>query len=136
MCLYVHPDHKEVRMAEKDIHVWKIISISNESAYLHFKYTKNTTYKTAMKAYPSFVSEKVKVDEGFHAYLWKPRINHHSVFPVFSVAGNIPFVDSHGEYKIVEFIIPEGALYYEGLHGDIVSNKITSGSLEAIDTDQ
>lgn len=35
-------------------------------------------------------------------------------------------------YKIVEMTIPKGAVYFTGANNEIVSNKLVTGSLEAL----
>ena len=138
MCLYID-SCPNAQTAEDDIHVWKIISTSNESAYFHFKYTKNTTYKTTMRlevrkswgpAYDEPLQWSV-VENGFHAYTYKPKIIHGNTYDSFLLAGGVGTAVAD-KFKIVEFVIPKGATYYTGTLYDIVSDEITSGSLDPV----
>lgn len=136
MCLYVDQNDFQARTAADDIHVWKIISASNESAYFRFKYTKNTTYKTTMRlevrpAYDEPLQWAV-VENGLHAYTYKPKIIHGNTYDSFFIAGVVVLTDVPDKFKIVEFVIPKGATYYTGTLYEIVSDEITSGSLDPV----
>jgi hypothetical protein len=143
MCLYIDSS-SNARTADDDIHVWKIISISDESAYFHFKYTKNTTYKTTMRSAVRKMERLVcdgnrvpymtwrVVENGFHAYTCKPRIILDNRYGSFLVGDVNVFTDVPGKFKVVEFVIPKGATYYTGTLYDIVSDEITSGSLDPV----
>lgn len=142
MCLYIDSS-SNARTADDDIHVWKIISTSNESEYFHFKYEKNTTYKTTMRSAVRKMERLVcdggrvpymtwhVVENGFHAYTYKPKIIHGNTYDSFLVAGVVVLTDVPDKFKIVEFVIPKGATYYTGTLYDIVSDEITSGSLDS-----
>ena len=143
MCLYID-SCPNAQTAEDDIHVWKIISASNESAYFRFKYTKNTTYKTTMSSAVRKMERLVcdgsrvpymtwhVVENGFHAYTCKPRIILGNRYDWFLVGDVNVFTDVSGKFKVVEFVIPKGATYYTGTLYDIVSDEIISGSLDPV----
>lgn len=144
MCLYIDRNHPQARTAEGDIHVWKIILTSNKSAYFHFKYEKNTTYKTPMRSAVRKMERLVcdgsrvpymtwrVVEDGFHAYTCKPRIIFDNIHDSFFVGDVNVLADVPGKFKVVEFVIPKGATYYTGTLYDIVSDEVTSGSLDPV----
>jgi len=123
MCLVVSSNHRCVNgkfvpvAATKDLLVFKIVRLNeidplhSYSQFCNFQYAANTLYKKR-KLRPV---KEVVFGAGFHAYLCRPYAYH----------------CSYGT-KRVEFIIPAGSTVFFGTDGDIVSNQIKSGNLEAI----
>lgn len=109
MCLYTDTD--KALIAKEDIHVWKVITSKNLSIHQYFEYKPNTLYR--LRKALKLVGIPSRIYEGFHSFRIKPY-------------KDIP------EYKVVEFTIPKGAKYFLGIHDDIVSTSIRSGTLRDI----
>ena len=103
--------------AKKRITVFKVISRDDVSMVRSFRYSPHREYRCSMS-----IDHSARVHEGFHAFLrygTAERVSRRGWGPM---AGDWA--------KVVEFHIPKGAEYFIGLNGDVVSNKIVSGSLK------
>lgn len=94
------------QIAEKDIKVYKILSLENRTPYQNFLIEKNTHYYQTDKKFSISIetfrnwgelllNTKLEVDEGLHAYVKYPKKHWY-----------------YGKkYKAVKAIIPKGSLY-------------------------
>ena len=124
MCLYIdNYKHKLDKnrvplpmIMKNDRVVWKVIREDNCSVYQKFVYRENTEYGSEeLNARYSYLGEGIQsihyVNEGYHAYTTRK----------FARLCRFSRME-----KIVKFVIPEGAKYYIGCLGDIVSDQIRS----------
>lgn len=139
MCLITRKTKSNVKIATKDITVWKLLRSDLSAPYFNFKYEKGKTYKTEFTYVGKFddiipfnddasnflnenydgwyengndVRDKlICVAEGFHAFIKKKDA--------------IDNMDTYfSDETIVKFTIPEGAEYIKDEHGLIVANQI------------
>lgn len=117
MCLTLI--NEELHTASRDILVYKIISNDNSSYHREFPYEPNTLYRLRKALKPVWG----EVFRGFHAYI-----------SYIGYDGNRHFIPNRA--KIVAFIVPKGAKYYLGHHGEIVSTSIRSWDLKHLTHDR
>ena len=124
MCLYVDPKNRAKKTAAQDIPVWKVISrVGNLSYHRKYEYEPNVIIKLIAKlertTHVDFNYGKYSVVKvGFHAW-------------TDSDAAKC-WVYGNDYYKVVKMIVPKGAHYYIGEDCDIVSDRLSTGSLEAL----
>lgn len=112
---------KHMKIAKKDIKVWKIVKSSYKkdyftSLYREFKYKRGYHYSLSKEMSPYITdnwgcSEKVVliIDRGFHSYIRKDGNRMH--YGIDSI--------------VVAFYIPKGAKYFkDNLNGEYVSDQI------------
>ena len=141
MCLIT--SKRKVKIAKRDIPVWKLLKPDLSTVYQPFKYERGKDYETEIKfldnddewqpfdgnvrkslneRFPdwefsgdSVREEMLCITEGFHAFVQKKKaINKLDFGTMARYCGAIE----------VKFIIPKGAEYYKDFTGQIVSNKI------------
>lgn len=119
MCLHIKKG-TGIRTAKKRIEVFKVITSDNHSLFKHHYTWAPHSYRKANMAASREGCDRLVYD-GFHAFRSPEWAMPYSIFPC-----RIP------PEKIVRMYIPRGAKYYIGDDGDIVSNRIYSGTLKAI----
>lgn len=110
MCLCVK-ENTWRKIATHDIEVWKVLKNDNRSIVQGFQYKPNTLFRLRKKLNPE---DSQGIYEGFHAYTNKAEAE--------TMVG--------GDWKLVTFTIPKGAVYFLGICDEIVSTSIRSGNLK------
>jgi len=127
MCLFVVSGPY---VADRPKKVWKVIKPDNTSAYQDFTYEPNTFYggETLTIETNEFRQNNSVIERGFHSIeksnCWLKG------YTIFGGKDRRAIASLDEGEKLVEFIIPTGARYYKGVHGDIVSDQIVSGNLK------
>lgn len=121
MCLYISRTHSKAIKTRKDRTVYKALGLGvslNMSPVFGFEYKPNTLVQSDLGK-PTIDDNDQHlfvIHQGLHAYR------------NLSFARSATFCDE----KIVAMTIPKGSMVYIGIDGDIVSNALQTGSLEAI----
>lgn len=120
MCLRTYESKPTV--LDKEQMVFKVIRRTNDSMYQRMPYSPHTLYYLG-KPLELLGSNKEKfyVNEGFHAYVDKP----HAIQEVANA------VTEREDLKIVICFFPKGSNVYHGIRGDIVSDTMMTGNLDA-----
>lgn len=124
MCLHIKSGP---HVATKNIAVFKALNTTNLAPYFGYYYRSNHfTRKVVLRPsghwaryYPPTGNIRV-INEGYHAHLAYKKAQ--------SMASN-----SWVTRKVVIMVIPKGATYYIGKHGDVVSSQLFTGDLEHFD---
>ena len=122
MCLEVYGSRVRYKIADKDIKVYKRLTLRNRSPYQYFLYKENRTYQSSkpMKASrDSWLDDCWSIHEGLHAHL------HFRPAQFLAASERV-------SQKVVEMIIPKGTRYVLGCNYDIVADKMRVNSLQGI----
>ena len=134
MCLY--KTHKEPRIAQNDIEVWKMLTSEGLSPFQNYPYHPGMNKPLKQKEIPL---EQMHINDGYlHAYRDKETAESmmrshayfqqlHLTYQPYQIAGNNIVVDFEADtnasepagYVVQRMIIPKGTVYYEGYSGDI-----------------
>lgn len=124
----------KIKIAKKDIPVWKIVrTVPNFSMRCCAYYMNRTYFKNTLETNPiGFeVDGLIKGSAGFHSYSkklkWKKSKN--SIFVVKTNCFNslVTYIDDYpnsSDVKIGRFYIPEGYQYAKNKYGEIISSAI------------
>lgn len=145
MCLVT--DNKEVKVAKKDIKVYKVVAKGSKSIIQSFDYTKGKLNITEFTFLANDHSSKTMFSNGWAVFTQEAvdylNKNHPDWFEtngesrkdLICVAQGfhsfLKFKDAKEQLKrrrtctVVRFIIPAGSEYYTDNTGEIVSNQIT-----------
>lgn len=109
MCLFLK-DGGKIRIARKNIVVWKLLDTSNEvyrSPYMGFLYYKGRKYTPARL---QIMRSSGTISQGFHAFR----------------SGSSAYRSRNWclDVKVVKMVIPKGSKYAFGQWGEIVSSHI------------
>lgn len=114
MCLSVNMIYPAMSVATKNITVYKKLSHGNSSPVKGHRYKAGVLKKKVTLHLSIYGS----VSEGYHAYVSKKEAKRHLWHGTTS--------------KIVKMTIPKGSGYYRGNNGDIVAERLFTGTLEAV----
>lgn len=110
---------KHVKIAKKEIKVYKILRTSGKSPYIDFKYDKRWWYNVKKFKYAkdySWSTFNIVVYDGLHAFITKKAAKLH--FKKYFYCLQLK------NYQIVEMYIPKGAKYILGTDDEIVTTDL------------
>ena len=121
----------DIKIAKQDFYVYKLGSVSDKgfkSLYQNFIYEpKEINKKIELNPIPLYKDKSFYVIyEGYHSYkdIVMPYSNLRSCCRTIYL-GNIKLPHyPYNIYHLATFIIPKGSVYYENIHGEIVSSNI------------
>ena len=111
MCFSIHPDHKSVKIAGKDITCWKYFTsvdkFGGTSFWQQHRYYFGTQENIADPFWPKFINS-TSISEGFHSWSsYKPTLDY-------------CYCD-----RIIKCKIPKGSEYfYNPTNKEYISNQI------------
>lgn len=122
MCFIIDPNHPFQQIADRDITVYKVLSLSGSPQIFphllpNYRYEKKYLYKLISETSSTLEPINNTIHAGFHSYasFRKATENYSAWF--FS-------------WAIFKFIIPKGSYYYYNeLHEEYVSNQIRMASV-------
>lgn len=126
------------QVADKDIKVYKIVTLANKQSCVsiikNFNYTANILYKIPTLECNEIARRyrMLKIEKAYHSYTGVQFVCNsafHKVKGVYRckrmIFGNRRmFIPFENDSYIATFIIPKGAAYTINSRGEIVSNKI------------
>ena len=135
-----------LKVAEKDIPVFKILKKDMTSVYFHWRYSLNIPYRSKLDCLKTFFDSKgtlTVVEKGIHSYgLGQVKLklvsSKEDTFPyiLFGIYSNyndikLDTFEVHDYAKIVGYI-PQGSYYYLNEKGEYVSDTIVLTTVESI----
>ena len=124
----------KIKIAKKDIPVWKVVrTVPNFPMHCCAYYINHTYFKDDLKTKPMEFSVNgiIKGNAGFHSYSkklkWYKSENNISVIKTICFDAAAMYIDNYpnsSDVKIARFHIPEGYQYAKNKNGEIISSAI------------
>ena len=127
MCLI--KTHKEPRIAQNDIEVWKVLTPKGLSPFQGYQYHPGMNKPACAKTGP-VPAEQQEINGGYlHAFRSKEKAEGYtqlqSYQKIVKLYGGRPVVQCiFEEYVVRRMVIPKGSVYYEGMDDDICAERL------------
>ena len=127
MCLI--KTHKEPRIAQNDIEVWKVLTPKGLSPFQGYQYHPGMNKPACAKTGP-VPAEQQEINGGYlHAFRSKEKAEGYtqlqSYQKIVKLYGGRPVVQCiFEEYVVRRMLIPKGSVYYEGVDDDICAERL------------